>query len=248
MRVVQRAYILRLRHHGVRTHLPLPSHLLGCASQKGVPAALQAFRPPPPLQGVLVRSGRIRAALLARGPLLHHHLHITTGLMRTRHKHKHPGLGRGTDARGTEAGRNPQVLHPLTPASIDRPDHHPFLLNPAVPLACLLLLLRHLGFFSPLTGDSQHLLIRPGETQSLPLNPLAKPQFLHLVHAHPAPPSVPIQPMGKLVRIMDATMPKWDRNKDKTPQDKMIGQEGVAVLTEVAVGEVPRGGRRRRLL
>jgi hypothetical protein len=178
MRVVQRACVLRQRHHGVMTHLPLPCHLLGCASQYGVPAAQQAFRPPVPLQGVLVRSlhpskrspYRIRAALLARGPLPH-----LPGLMWTRHQQ--PGLGRGTDARGTEALPN-RLLFPL---------------NRVVQLATLVFPRRH--FFTLWTEASRRLRIRPGETQSPPLNrhPLAQ-IILHLVLAlpHPAPPSVPI--------------------------------------------------------
>jgi hypothetical protein len=53
--------------------------------------------------------------------------------------------------------------------------------------------------------------------------------------------------MVKLGKIVDAAMPKWDRN---SLRNKITGQEGVAVLIEVAVGEVPQGGRpqRQRLL
>lgn len=104
-------------------------------------AVLLAFRPPPPLQGVLVRSGlhldkagqhRIRAALPARGPLPHHRLYAMTGLpglMRSRHQH--PRLGRETCAR--------------------LPNHLRFLPDGAVQLFILL------------TEVSPLLLIRPGE-------------------------------------------------------------------------------------
>jgi hypothetical protein len=44
---------------------------------------------------------------------------------------------------------------------------------------------------------------------------------------------------------MGAVMSKRDRNKNRIP-DKMIGQEGAAVVIEEAVGEAPRGGRRQR--
>jgi hypothetical protein len=50
--------------------------------------------------------------------------------------------------------------------------------------------------------------------------------------------------MGKLVGIMDAVVSK--RNRNKIPRGKAIGQEGVAVVIEEAVGEVPQGGRRER--
>jgi len=52
--------------------------------------------------------------------------------------------------------------------------------------------------------------------------------------------------MGKLVGIMDAVMPKWDRNRNRISRDKTIGQEEVAVIIEEAVGEARRGGRRHR--
>jgi hypothetical protein len=199
MRGTQRAFVLRLRHHGVMTHLRLPSHLnLGHASQHGVPAALQAYRPPPPLQGVLVRSGlhpgnpsqhRIRAALVAHGPLIHR---LT--------RHQYPGLGRGTGAGGT----TPQARHLLS-VTIDRlggqepsRPHRRILLNRAVQLACLVPPLHRQGFFSLLTEGFRLLLIRPGETRSpLPNQLLANvlkilhlPVVLHL--PDPAPPSVPI--------------------------------------------------------
>lgn len=49
--------------------------------------------------------------------------------------------------------------------------------------------------------------------------------------------------MSKLVEIMDAVMSE----RNRIPQDKTIGQQGDAVVEE-AVEEVPRGGRRQRLL
>jgi hypothetical protein len=118
--------------------------------------------------------------------------------MRTRH----PGLGRGTDARRTEADPALQAPHCLPSATIGRlGDQEPlvllilrrFLPNRAV----LVLPPRHLGFFFLLMGDSQISLIRPGETQSPPPNRrlLAKNRkILHPVLAppRPAPPLVPM--------------------------------------------------------
>jgi hypothetical protein len=50
--------------------------------------------------------------------------------------------------------------------------------------------------------------------------------------------------MGKLVVIMDAVISKRDRNWNKIPWNKMIGQEGAAAaVIEEAVGEASRGGR-----
>jgi hypothetical protein len=177
---------------------------LGHASQHGV-AALLAFRPPPPLQEVLVRSGlhpgkagqhRIRAALVARGPLPHHHLYAMArlpGLMQT--QLQYPRLGRETGARA------PYLLL--------------FLPDGAVQL------------FIPLTEVSRHLLIRPGEIRLPLLRHLLGD--LGLVHLpHPPPPSVPRQPMDKLVGIMGAEMSSRDRNR--MPRDIMIGQEGAAVV------------------
>src|SRR6266403_1283619 len=51
--------------------------------------------------------------------------------------------------------------------------------------------------------------------------------------------------MGSLTRTMDPT--KRDRNSSKGPRNKILGQEGVAVVEEVAE-EIPRGGRHCRQL
>ena len=237
MRIVQRACVLWPRHHGVMS-LPPPRRLLGCPRQYGVSAAPQAFRPPPPLQGVQVHSGlrpdnssqyQIRAALLARGRLPHLHLHAVT-----------------------EANQSPPALHPLPSAIINQPGHqepsifrnhhHPFPLNRVAHLAALVFPPHHLVFSALWTGASQPLRTRPGETQSpplsgrLPINIRILPLGIALLH--PAPPSAPIWPMGNQVGIML----KWDRNRDR---DKTIGQQGAAVVIE-EVGGVPRGGRRQR--
>lgn len=213
---------LRLRHHGAMAHLPPPSHLyLGLARQCGVAAAPQALHPPPLRQGVehlLTHSGlhlgnsqhRIRAALLARG---HHRL---------------PGLGKGTDARGTETA-NLRVLRLLPSIVLVLPRHHPV-------------------FFALLTEGSLYTPIRRGETQSPWPNHLTnrKDRLRVLALPYPAPPLAPIQPMGKLVG-MDAILSKRDKKKQGTRREKMIGQEGVAaVVIEEAVGEAHRGRRRHR--